>query len=171
VVLPLLELLFAEASAFAGPATPVAIDALAAVSSTAAFPVATTAPLLLKQALMHWHCYFAGSAAINGTATFAATFAGAAAAAVTLAAAAAVLLMPLLELLSLMAATFVGAASLLKLPQLPRCCLCCCCCCAAAAFARAAVFVGAAFFAGVATFLALLPELDLPLLLPICWCW
>jgi hypothetical protein len=27
-------------------------------------------------------------------------------------------------LLSLMAAVFAGAASLLKLPQLPRCCLC-----------------------------------------------
>jgi hypothetical protein len=44
---PLLELLFAGASAFAGPATPVAIDAIAAVFSTAAFPAATAVLLLL----------------------------------------------------------------------------------------------------------------------------
>jgi hypothetical protein len=46
---PLLELLFAGASFFAGPATPVAIDALATVFSTATFPAATAVPLLLKQ--------------------------------------------------------------------------------------------------------------------------
>jgi hypothetical protein len=55
-VLPLLELLFAVASAFAGPAAPVAIDALAAIFSTAVFLAATAAPLLLKQALMRWRC-------------------------------------------------------------------------------------------------------------------
>ncbi len=46
-VQPSLELLFAGAAAFAGPATPVAIDAPAIVYSAAAFLTVTAAPLLL----------------------------------------------------------------------------------------------------------------------------
>jgi hypothetical protein len=44
---PLLELLFAGASAFAGPAAPVSNDAPATIFSAAAFPATTAAPLLL----------------------------------------------------------------------------------------------------------------------------